>query len=191
MNFSSALSKFLSNKTARIVVIVFAILNVIGYLVMGNLKYVIYFGIISLIVRYFSKNMIVILGIPLIIVNLLSSGNLKEGLNNKEKEKDDQEKIDKLLEKSKQQNHVVIFPLNDANAEANADADIENFQEMGINAGATMAEAYHKGYGFSREKEMKIQNQMQVMEDAKRMSKIVEKFTSMGKKMKDITPYQM
>jgi hypothetical protein len=191
MNFSSTLSKFLSNKTARIVVIVFAILNVIGYLVMGNYKYVIYFGIISLIVRYFSKNMIVILGIPLIIVNLLSSGNLKEGLNNKEKEKDDQEKIDKLLEKSKQQNHVVIFPLNDANAEANADADIENFQEMGINAGATMADAYHKDYGFSREKEMKIQNQMQVMEDAKRMSKIVEKFTSMGKKMKDITPYQM
>jgi len=133
--------------------------------------------------------MIVILGIPLIIVNLLSSGNLKEGLNNKDnKEKDAQEKIDKLVEDRNKQNHVVIFPLNDANAEANADADIENFQEMGINAGATMAEAYHKGYGFSREKEMKIQNQMQVMEDAKRMKNVVGKFSS---KMKEITPYQM
>jgi hypothetical protein len=83
MNFKSALSKFLTNKWVLNIVALLALLNVIGYMVLGNLNSAIFFVIIAVIVRYFSKNMIIVLGIPLILVNLLSlNGNMIEGLEN-------------------------------------------------------------------------------------------------------------
>jgi hypothetical protein len=83
MNFKSALSKFLTNKWVLNIVALLALLNVIGYMVLGNLNSAIFFVIIAVLVRYFSKNMIIVLGIPLILVNLLSiNGNMIEGLEN-------------------------------------------------------------------------------------------------------------
>ena len=42
-----------------------------------------FFIIVAVLVRYFSKNMIIVLGIPLILVNLMSvKGNFTEGLEN-------------------------------------------------------------------------------------------------------------
>jgi hypothetical protein len=71
MKLRSVMSKFLTNKWVLNIVTVLAILNVIGYLIMGNLNAVLYFIIFSILLRYFSKNMIIVLGIPLFIVNLL------------------------------------------------------------------------------------------------------------------------
>jgi len=69
-----------------------ALLNVIGHMVIGHYNIVIYFIVFALLVRYFSKNMIVVLGIPLILVNMLSLNNtsyvegFKEGASNKKSE---------------------------------------------------------------------------------------------------------
>ena len=83
MNFKAALSKFLTNKWVLKIVALLAFLNVIGYLIMGNLNTVLSFVIVAVLVRYFSKNMIIVLGIPLILVNLLSlKGIVYEGLEN-------------------------------------------------------------------------------------------------------------
>jgi hypothetical protein len=65
------------------VVALIAFLNVIGYIVMGNFNATLVFIILAVLVRYFSKNMIIVLGIPLILVNLLSlKGAMYEGLEN-------------------------------------------------------------------------------------------------------------
>jgi hypothetical protein len=49
----------------------------------GNLHAVLYFIAFAVLVRYFSKNMTIVLGIPLIIVNLLAMrGDVKEGMEN-------------------------------------------------------------------------------------------------------------
>ena len=83
MNFKAELSKFLTNKWVLNIVSILAFLNVLGYIVLGNLNSAIFFIIVAVLVRYFSKNMIIVLGIPLILVNLLSlNGNLTEGLEN-------------------------------------------------------------------------------------------------------------
>jgi O-antigen ligase len=83
MNFKATLSKFLTNKWVLKIVALLAFLNVIGYLIMGNLNTVLSFVIVAVLVRYFSKNMIIVLGIPLILVNLLSlKGIVYEGLEN-------------------------------------------------------------------------------------------------------------
>lgn len=83
MKFNTAMSKFLTNKMVLNIVAFLALFNVIGYAVMGNLSVVLYFIVFALLVRYFSKNMTIVLGVPLIIVNLLAMrGNIQEGMEN-------------------------------------------------------------------------------------------------------------
>jgi hypothetical protein len=83
MKINSAVSKFLTNKWVLNIVSILAIFNVIGYAIMGNLNAVLIFLIMGILVRYFSKNMIIVLGVPLFIVNLLVlQGSIKEGMEN-------------------------------------------------------------------------------------------------------------
>ena len=82
MKLKSAILKFLTNKWVLNVVAFLALFNVIGYAVIGNLNAVLSFIIIAGLVRYFSKNMTIVLGIPLLIVNLVSyKGNMVEGMD--------------------------------------------------------------------------------------------------------------
>ena len=76
MKLNSAISNFLTNKLVLHIVSFLALFNVIGHMVIGHYNIVVYFILIALLVRYFSKNMIVVLGVPLILVNLMS---LKDG----------------------------------------------------------------------------------------------------------------
>ena len=72
MKVNATVSKILSNKWVLNIISILALFNVIGYMVIGNLNNVIFFIILALLVRSFSKNMIIVLGIPLVIVNLIS-----------------------------------------------------------------------------------------------------------------------
>ena len=74
MNLQKSFSRFLVNPLALKVVSAIAIINFLGYLVLGNTTAVIYFILIGLIVSFFSKNMILILGVPLLLVNLFAAG---------------------------------------------------------------------------------------------------------------------
>jgi hypothetical protein len=204
MNFSSDISKLLTNKTVRMVVIAISVLNVIGYVVMGNIRYVIYFGIISLVVRFFSKNMTIVLGIPLLLVNLLSSGYLKEGLDNKtSSDEDNQTKIDKLVADKKAKtglNTAIIGPLNysdSAGGEEASTEDIEGFEpgrpknKPTVFEGTGMDDAYNQYSGFSSEKETMIENQMNLMEETKRINRQIQGSTLLSQKHNVISPYNM
>jgi hypothetical protein len=85
MNLKASLSILLTNKYVLNIVFFVSLLNVIGYVIYRNYDAVIYFILIGLTMAYFSKNMIIILGVPLILVNLFSMGKRKiyEGLENK------------------------------------------------------------------------------------------------------------
>jgi hypothetical protein len=87
MKLNSAISKFLTNKLVLHIISFLALFNVIGYMVIGNYKMVLYFIILAFLMRYFSKNMIVVLGIPLIVVNMLAmhGNSYFEGLENNDK----------------------------------------------------------------------------------------------------------
>jgi len=99
MNLNSSISKFLNNKWVLNIVAFLAIFNIIGYTVKGNLNTVLYFILFAGLVRYFSKNMTIVLGIPLIIVNLLFKGNKVEGMENKDSSTTDASNKDSLKEK--------------------------------------------------------------------------------------------
>jgi len=109
MKFNAAVTNFLTNKMVLNVVSFIALLNVIGYAVMGKFNNVLFFIILAILVKYFSKNMVIVLGVPLLVVNLLSlkNGSVFEGLENKDDNKDDKEKsnnqkhLDKALDDKK------------------------------------------------------------------------------------------
>lgn len=94
MSFASSAAKLLTNKYVLYFVVFLAITNVLGYIMIGQFKTVIFFALTSLLTSYFSNNMIVILLVGLITTNLFVSGSIlqqqkikvKEGLENKESE---------------------------------------------------------------------------------------------------------
>ena len=72
MKLSHVLQKLLANKTVLNIVSVLSALNMIGYLVLGQLTAILFFIVLAILITHFSKNMIVVLGVPLILVNLLA-----------------------------------------------------------------------------------------------------------------------
>ena len=83
MSFKSNISKILANKKTLYVVFAISLLNMIGYLVYGNFHAIVLFLLITGVVSNFSKNISVVLLIPLFIVNLFVLGNsTKEGMEN-------------------------------------------------------------------------------------------------------------
>jgi len=83
MKLKTIISNLLTNKLVLNIVSFLALFNVIGYLVIGNLNAVLYFVLFSILIRYFSKNMTIVLGVSLLIVNFLElKHNVLEGLKN-------------------------------------------------------------------------------------------------------------
>lgn len=65
-------TKVLTNRVVLNVIFVIALLNIIGYLMMGRIHEVVYFILLALLTSYFSKNMIIVLSVPMIFVNLFA-----------------------------------------------------------------------------------------------------------------------
>ena len=81
MKVKSTITRLLTNRTVLNVVFVIALLNIIGYLMIGSYHEIVQFILVALLTSYFSKNMIVVLGVPMVIVNLFARMNtMREGL---------------------------------------------------------------------------------------------------------------
>lgn len=86
MKLEKSLGKLLTNKMVLNVVSIVSLLTIIGYLTMGQLNEVFMFILLSIVIYSFNKNMILVLGIPLLIVvgyNVLNGKNYVEGMVNK------------------------------------------------------------------------------------------------------------
>lgn len=83
MNFSSEISKLLTNKYFLYFMVFLAATNVLGYLVTNKLNAVIFFALIGLLTYQFSKNMAVILLIAIVATNFMMANKIiREGLEN-------------------------------------------------------------------------------------------------------------
>jgi len=81
MKLKLLLSNILKNRWALNIVSFLSLVSIIWFLLTDNFNAIAYFIVLGLLVYYFSKNMIIVLGIPLIFVNLFSqASNIKEGL---------------------------------------------------------------------------------------------------------------
>ncbi len=87
MNFKKEAEKLLSNKYFLYFIIFLSATNVLGYLVNYKFNSAIIFILIGLIMHQFSKNLVVVLLVALVITNMLAAmGGLREGLEGNMKE---------------------------------------------------------------------------------------------------------
>ena len=70
MKMPSVLHNLLTNKIVLNIVCVLSALNLIGYLAMGKITAILFFIVLAILITQFNKNMIIVLGVPLILVNL-------------------------------------------------------------------------------------------------------------------------
>ena len=168
MKVKLMVSKFLTNKSVLNIIGLLALFNVIGYGIIGNINAVLYYIILALLIRYFSKNMIIVLGIPLILVNLLAiKGNIMEGMkNNSDKENEnkndiktdeDQPKIDKLVKNNKSkpdtktsQGLIMTTIDSSVDAEENA-AQTTSGKQQGFESGRKKNRGYEIDYASTIE----------------------------------------
>jgi hypothetical protein len=116
MKVNSTVSKILTNKWVLNIISFLALFNVIGYMVMGNFNNVIFFIILAVLVRNFSHNMIIVLGTPLVIVNLFAMSNgTFEGMENKSDAESDKKPVKKPeVIKEKKNNGLPMLPGTDS-----------------------------------------------------------------------------
>lgn len=141
MKFNAVVNNFLTNKMVLNVVSFIALLNVIGYAVMGKFNNVLFFIVLAILVKYFSKNMIIILGVPLIVVNLLSlrSGSVFEGLENNDgtsnttttTTKENQEHLDKSVDDKKKQTSPMLPGTADESGVVSSNVKTDESFEVG------------------------------------------------------------
>jgi hypothetical protein len=129
MKLNAAFSKFLTNKLVLNVISIIAFFNVIGFIVMNQLNSAIYFILIALIVTYFSKNMIIVLGVPLILVNLFAPKTTHhiEGLENNDSNHSQNEVINKINSDKKKQGSATLPGTIDPTVNSESAPD-ENFE---------------------------------------------------------------
>ena len=162
MNLTNILTKYSTNKTVSTVIKVISLFNIIGYLVMGKMIYAGYFIGIAFVLRYFSKNWTIVLGVPLLVVNIMSA-NFLEGMTT-----NDKTNIENLVKKVKMKNSEIIVPL----------VNVEGFERIGEKKvkelfGANIKQAYKTDKSLS-----KFENQLQLLDETKRMGPSIEKFSN-------------
>ena len=133
MKINSVVSKFLTNKLVLHIISFLALFNVIGHMVLGHYNLVLSFIVLALLIRYFSKNMIVVLGIPLLLVNMMALNNnyYYEGMENPDKAGDEDKKEDKAGDKDKKEEDKKVKDesnkkTDDSDVDANGDKKIKS-----------------------------------------------------------------
>ncbi len=97
-------NNILHNRFILYFILMISILNIIGFTTSGNFISPVIFVLVGFLTTFFSKNMLVVLMVPLLITNILNYGNTNmEGMDNeedtKEKEPPSDEDMTEMKEK--------------------------------------------------------------------------------------------
>ena len=88
----SSANTLATDKNVLYIMLVIAVVNVLGYLMMGNFEAVVFFAIVAYLSTFFTKNMVIVFLISILAtnflmvsrVNYLTFANAKEGMQNKD-----------------------------------------------------------------------------------------------------------
>jgi hypothetical protein len=135
----SKIEKLLSNKWILNFIVAVSFLNIIAFIMLNETVALVYFILIGLIMFYFSKNMSIVLLVPLILVNLFigtskSSSHTREGFDGPESDPKSDPKPDPKPKKDDKQrsspppgnNSLIIAPLDNQHSEENNNTTVNN-----------------------------------------------------------------
>jgi|TARA_B110000093_G_scaffold92026_1_gene99469 hypothetical protein len=95
------IKKVVENQYVLYFVFFLAFTNLLGYLMMSDFRAITVFILIGYIVHQYTKNMIIVLAVPLILTSMLLVGRrVKEGLENKKPAEENDKEVDELVKKS-------------------------------------------------------------------------------------------
>ena len=92
----SRASSLATDKNVLYIMLVIAVVNVVGYLMMGNFEAVLFFAIVAYLSTFFTKNMVIVFLVSILATNFLmvskvnyfSRMNPREGMQNKDESAD-------------------------------------------------------------------------------------------------------
>ena len=211
MKLKSAISNLLTNKLVLHIIAFLSLFSVIGHMMLGHYNIVIYFIVLALLVRYFSKNMIVVLGIPLVLVNIMSMNkvSLMEGLENNSdsksddatKKTDDTKKSNDTKKSDDKKTDAAGEPVVDASNEKKSDENFEvgysknRFNKPSIDYATTIEDAYDQLNSIlgkdgiknlTSDTERLMQQQAQLAGNLKDMGPLIEKMEPMMQQVQDM-----
>lgn len=142
MKLKSVASNLLKNKMVLNIVSVIALINVLGYMMMGEIDLVLFYIILAVVIKHFSHNMIVVLGVPIILINLISFKKLKttvEGMESNENDTDikEKKKTETVAEINKQKLQKVSTDKNNDGVVSSNVADEKSGFEVGRKKGGS------------------------------------------------------
>lgn len=139
----------LKNKMALNIITILTLLSMVSYILLGQIQYVFLYLLLATILYYFSKNLLIVLGVPFIVVNgyyIMNKGRaILEGMENnenpkqeiKEVEKDIKKAINKKKQSMKSNGGALnMTPLDDAS---------EDMTELADNNGVNSNESFEVG----------------------------------------------
>jgi hypothetical protein len=119
MKLPRIVSKLITNKYVLYVVVFICLLHIFGYIMMGNMTAIILFVLVGLITANFSKNMVLVLAVPLVVTSSYVGGMfIKEGLENMSKDKKDSDA------------KAASTGVTDKSTDVPADTDIEKAKQQ-------------------------------------------------------------
>ena len=114
-----AVSKVLENKYVLYFVFFLALTNLFGYMILGNVHAIIFFILAGFVCTFFTKNMVLIISIPIVLTSVLMIGQkIKETFQTME----DESSTDKP--KKSTTSDEVVYPMDDVTAETTEDSTI-------------------------------------------------------------------
>ena len=137
MKLNKTVNKVLTNKYVLYVVLFLAITNVLGYLMVKDFESLALFISLGLITSYFSKNMIIIMGVAMFGTNVVFASNkIREGFKEGVGDETNEGRKKKGVEKD-EEGMATLSP-----ASLNEDDDIDEAPGGRIDYAATMEQAY-------------------------------------------------
>jgi hypothetical protein len=78
----SFVSKIVTSKIVLYIVAILSLISLVGYVMMGSINSAIIFLLLGYVMTFFSRNMVIVLIVPLVLVGLMNGGYaVKEGLD--------------------------------------------------------------------------------------------------------------
>ena len=207
MKLKSIASNLLKNKMVLNIVSVIALINVLGYMMMGEIDIVLFYIILAVVIKHFSHNMIVVLGVPIILINFISLKKLTttvEGMESNENDTDikEKKKTETVAEINKQKLQKVSTGTNNDGVVSSNVADEKSGFEVGrkkggskIDYAATIEDSYdqlNKILGsegiknLTTDTQRLMQQQLDLSESMNSMKPLIEGIMPMADKLQEM-----
>ncbi len=175
--------EMVTNKYVLYIVLCFAIINVLGFLITNNFIGLTVFALIGLLTSYFTKNMVIIISVTLVASSILHISRVKvEAMTNKKKKKNEPDEDDELEEGDEPEEGDEDTLVIDSDDEVEVTVDVlPNKKKHKLNHQATVQNAYSNVHGILGSKNFKqmTSDTKKLMEQQKGLTESLENMAPM------------